>query len=145
MADAVTLLSSGWSDLGSLTNPHNPAARTATSTYYRVAIISGKGRAFPRPPGALDDFGTDGGTHNFLRILERWSGQTLNYRGSMVTFFDNRQAVGTYKCCANVYGAPTRAFEFDTNFLDPTRLPPATPVFHDINVLGFTYNQSPGM
>ena len=145
IADAVTLLSSSWTDLRSLTSPHDPVARPASTSWYRVAIISGKGRAFPRPTGALDDFGTDGGTHNFLRMLERWSGETLNYRGSMVTFFDNRQALGTYKCCANVYGAPTRAFGFETNFLDPARLPPATPVFHDMNILGFTYNQSPGM
>ena len=70
-----------------------------------------------------------GGTHNFLRYLERWSGRTLTYRGSMITFYFNRQAVGTYKCCRNVYSPPTRAYVFDTDFLDPNLLPPLTPMF----------------
>ena len=84
------------------------------------------------------DFGTDGGTHNFLRMLERWNGGTLNYRGSMITFWNNRQAVGLYKCCRNVYSPPARAYHFDVEFLDPVQLPPATPMFRDVNVLGFT-------
>ena len=76
-------------------------------------------------------------------VLERWSGQTLNYRGAVVTFYYNRQALGTYKCCTNVYDPPVRAYEFDTDFLDPTLLPPGTPMFRDVNILGFTYNLRP--
>ena len=41
------------------------------------------------------------------------SGGTVNYRGSIATFFYSRQAIGTYKCCTTVYGAPTRQFSFD--------------------------------
>ena len=145
IADGVSFLSSAWNDSTSLLNPHRRNNRVATTTWYRVAIIAGKGRAFPRPSGTPNDFGTDGGTHNFLRMIERWSGQTLNYRGAMITFFDNRQAVGLYKCCSNVYAPPTRAFEFDVDFLDPTQLPPATPMFRDVNVMGFTYKMLPGM
>jgi hypothetical protein len=29
--------------------------------------------------GPGNDFGTDGGVHNFLRYLEEWGGQTSNY------------------------------------------------------------------
>ena len=87
--------------------------------WYRVAVIAGKGMAFPWPAaGTATDFGTDGGAHNFLRYLED-GGQTVNYRGSIATFFYNRQAVGTYKCCTTVYGAPTRNYAFDTDFLKP--------------------------
>ena len=110
-----------------------------------MAIVAGKGRAFPRPSDTPNDFGTDGGTHNFLRMIERWSSRTLNYRGAMITFYDNRQAIGLYKCCSDVYGPPARAFAFDVDFLDPNQLPPATPMFRDINVLGFTYKILPGM
>lgn len=33
---------------------------------------------------------------------------------------------------------------FDTNFLNPALLPPLTPVFRDINALGFTQETRPG-
>ena len=142
IADGVTLLSNNWNDMTSLQSPHNRSDRTGTTTWYRVAIVAGKGPSFPQPTAGSPpaDFGTDGGTHNFLRYLERWSGQTLNYRGAIITFYYNRQALGTYKCCSNVYGPPVRAYVFDTDFLDPTLLPPGTPMFRDVNILGFTYN-----
>ena len=141
IADAVTLLSNNWNDMNSINSPHEPSGRPATTTWYRVAIVSGKGPSFPLPTsGGPADFGTDGGTHNFLRYLERWSGQTLNYSGAIVTFYYNRQALGTYKCCTNVYSPPVRAYLFDTDFLDPNLLPPGTPMFRDVNIMGFTYN-----
>ena len=71
------------------------------------------------------------------------SGGTVDYRGSIATFFFSRQAVGVYKCCAVVYGAPTRNFNFDTDFLNP-RLLPLTPMFRDTNSLGFAQEVRPG-
>ena len=62
----------------------------------------------------------------------------------MASFFYNRQAVGTYKCCNTVYGAPTRNYAFDTDFLNPALLPPNTPVFRDINAVGFSQELRPG-
>jgi hypothetical protein len=85
----------------------------------------------------MHDFGTDGGMHNFLGMLENWSGQTLNYRGSMISFYYSRQSLGVYKCCSTVYSPPTRAFAFDTDFLNPALLPPGTPTFRDVVNLGF--------
>ncbi len=139
IADAVTLLSNNWNDIRSFVNPANPANRAAATTGYRVAIVGGKSLLFPRPTGwaSAQDFGTDGGAHNFLRLLEGWGGATLNYRGSIVSFFTSRQAVGSYKCCTNVYGAPTRGFNFDNDFLTPALLPPGTPMFRDVNTLTF--------
>jgi len=141
IADAVTLLSGNWSDQRSFDFPHTPGSRNATTTWYRLAIASGKGRNFPNPAygqaGVPNDFGTDGGTHNFLRYIENWGGQTLNYTGSLVSLYFARQAVGTYKCCVTVYGAPTRAYSFDVTFLVPSQLPPGTPRFRDINNLAF--------
>ncbi|MEW6323546.1 MAG: hypothetical protein AB1635_20945 [Acidobacteriota bacterium] len=157
IADAVTLLSADWSqpavingppgpptqqtwhgDTRSFLYPNNPARRRAATTWYRFAVIAGKGPSFPQVAGTAQDFGTDGGIHNFLRYLESWSGRTLNYRGAMASFYFNRQAVGTYKCCQNVYSPPTRGYAFDTDFLDPTLLPPKTPMFRDVNTTGFT-------
>ena len=143
IADAVTMLSNNFNDIGSFMSPHTVlhVNRGALTTYYRVAVISGKGRNFPRPTSNgqdWTDFGTDGGAHNFLRYIEDWNnGSALNYRGSIVSFFINRQGVGTYKCCDVVYRPPTRGYNFDTDFLTPALLPPRTPMFRDINTLTF--------
>jgi hypothetical protein len=141
LADAVTFLSVNWNDLSSFNSPYSDSGRAAVTSYYRMAILAGKGISFPKPTtGSVNyDFGTDGGVHNFLRYIENWSNQTLNYSGSLVSFFFNEQAVGTYKDGASaVYDPPSRGYNFDTNFLTPTLLPPRTPTFRDINTLGFT-------
>jgi hypothetical protein len=141
IADAVTLLSGAWRDERSFEFPYAPGSRPATTTWYRLAIAGGKGRNFPNPAyggsGVPNDFGTDGGTHNFLRYIENWGGQTLNYTGSLVSLYYSRQAIGTYKCCVTVYSPPTRAYSFDVAFLVPSQLPPGTPRFRDINNLSF--------
>jgi hypothetical protein len=61
----------------------------------------------------------------------------LNYRGSIASLFYSRQATGTYKCCDTVYNPPTRGYNFDTEFLTPSLLPPRTPMFRDVNITGF--------
>jgi Tfp pilus assembly protein PilX len=141
IGDAVTLLSNAWANGGderSFTSPYVVDNRNGATTWYRMAIASGKGINFPRPTEEDDaDFGTDGGTHNFLRYLEDWGGTTSNYRGSIVSLYFYRQAVGPYKCCNTVYSPPTRAYAFDTDFLVPSQLPPGTPRFRDINNLSF--------
>jgi hypothetical protein len=147
IADAVTLLSNSWNDDTSFSLPYNVSntgrVRSAQS-WYRIAIIGGKGPWFPQPANTATDFGTDGGVHNFLRYLEGGDNTTVNYTGSIATFYYNRQAVGTYKCCNTVYGAPTRAYAFDSDFLDPSKLPPNTPVFRDMNAVGFSQELRPG-
>jgi hypothetical protein len=151
IADAVTLLSNEWNDTNSFTSPYSQGTRSLdglgviTQPWYRVAIIAGKGLAFPWPAAGAPptDFGTDGGAHNFLRFLENGA-QPVNYQGSVASFFYNRQAVGTYKCCNTVYSAPTRNYAFDLDFLNPALLPPNTPVFRDINAVGFSQELRPG-
>jgi hypothetical protein len=139
MADTVTLLSNNWQDTSSFTSPATVAGRNAATSYYRLAIASGKNINFPQPAfaGVPQDFGTDGGVHNFLRYLENWGGQTLNYEGSMVSLFYSQYATGVFKCCGTVYSPPTRAYAFDTDFLDLSKLPPGTPRFRDVVNVGF--------
>ena len=55
----------------------------------------------------------------------------------MVSLYYSRQAIGIYRADANIYGAPTRGYNFDTDFLVPALLPPGTPMFRDINTLKF--------
>jgi hypothetical protein len=146
IADAVTLLSDNWNDVNSFAFPFLNVndQRVASDTTFRLAISGGKGIPFPIPTvGApANDFGTDGGTHNFLRYLEDWGGGaptgTLWYEGSIVSMYYNHQGVGTYKCCSTVYNPPVRAYQFDTNFLTPNLLPPLTPMLRAINTIGFT-------
>jgi hypothetical protein len=144
VADAITLLSDNWNDVNSFTFPYGMngsvgnGGRNAVTTTYRMAVLSGKGVPFPQPAGTAQDFGTDGGAHNFLRYLENWGGQTLFYEGSIASMYYNHQAVGLYKCCTTVYDPPTRGYQFDTNFLTPSLLPPLTPMLRTINTIGFT-------
>jgi hypothetical protein len=140
IADAVTFLSNNWNDIRSFTAPSDSTARPATATIYRMALITGKGLAFPQPSGTDASFGSDGGAHNFMRSLENWdtSNTVHRYRGSMVSFFINRQGVGTFKCCdQDAYNRGDRDWSFDTDFLLPSKLPPGTPMFRDVNTLTF--------
>ena len=141
--DAVTLLSNQWNDENSFSSPYDLGARNGNTTWYRVAIIGGKSVSFPNPSGTGQDYGTDGGVHNFLRYIENWGG-TLNYQGSIVNLFYSRQANGTFKCCNTVYSPPTRGYNFDINFLTPSLLPPRTPLFRDVNTTGWTRLLIPG-
>jgi hypothetical protein len=153
LADAVTLLSDNWSDDNSFTNPYNASSRTRPAdNYYRVAVLGGKNMPFPLPTVFTPnnaDFGTDGGAHNFLRMLEGEVGggtpqSTVHYMGSIATFFYSRQATGVFKSSGDVYGVPVRDFTFDLDFLDPAKLPPLTPVFRDLNTIGFWQDTRPG-
>ncbi|MGH9745866.1 MAG: PilX N-terminal domain-containing pilus assembly protein [Candidatus Acidiferrales bacterium] len=140
MGDAVTLLSNNWNDVNSFAFPYATGSRAAATTTYRTAIVGGKTIPFKQPGGGTigQDFGTDGGVHNFLRYIENWGGQTLFYKGSIVALFYSHQGVGTFKCCNTVYSPPTRGYSFQTEFLTPSLLPPRTPMFRDINTIGFT-------
>ena len=142
IGDAVSVLSDAWNDVNSFAGPYNYGFRVATTSYYRTAIVGGKGVPFPELDG-VKDFGTDGGVHNFMRELENWGAVNMNYTGSLVCLFTNRQAVGVYKSGGNVYSPPVRNYSFDTNFLDPSLLPPRTPLFRDVNTTGFTQLLSP--
>ena len=139
VADAVTVLSNNWSDARSFIVPNDAASRDATTTGYRFAVVTGKGLSFPYPSAGSPQFlfGTDGGAGNFLRLLEDWRNVDYNYRGSMVSLFISRQAIGTFKYHINVYDYADRNFKFDEDFLVPALLPPATPMFRDVNTLKF--------
>jgi len=143
VADAFTLLSNEWNDINTFSYPFNTGGRRSTTAWYRLGVVAGKGLSFPIPgwdTTAIDgsqDFGTDGGVHNFMRYLESWGG-TLNYTGSIVSMYYNRQAIGLYNSGGNNYSPPNRGYQFDANFLNPLLLPPRTPMFRDINTTGFT-------
>jgi hypothetical protein len=146
--DTVTLLSNNWTpgaqsgssgDADSFANPTSSANRVASTTYYRMAVMAGKTSAFPMPSWGVNDTGTDGGVHNFLRYDETWSNKTLYYLGSMASFYLSRQGTGIYKYGIGdtVYEPPTRNYWFDTDFQNIEKLPPGTPRFTDVNALSY--------
>ncbi|HLA95452.1 MAG TPA: hypothetical protein VK612_07005, partial [Pyrinomonadaceae bacterium] len=79
----------------------------------------------------------NGGVHNFKRFLEKWTGNNLNYSGSLINLYNSRNNNGPFKCCNTVYDPPTRNWVFDSTFLDPTRIPPGTPFFQYVQTTGF--------
>jgi Tfp pilus assembly protein PilX len=146
IADSVTLLSDQWSDLNSMTSPTTLGNRAPTlDAYYRTAISGGKNIPFPIPTwtSVAQDFGTDGGLHNFLRYLESMGNIAMHYDGSLVSMYYSEYNTGVFKCCTTVYGAPTRNYYFDVLFLNPANLPPATPEFQDVVNLSYHQNFTP--
>jgi hypothetical protein len=157
IADSVTLLSNppsaaatptsnvGWTDAESFGFPGDVSNRPGNTSYYRVAIAAGKSIPFPQPSWGAEDFGTDGGMHNFLRYLENRgaNGATVNYAGSLISMYYSQYATGNFKCCNVVYSPPTRNYFFDNQFLNPNNLPPGTPMFQDVVSLSYHQNFAP--
>jgi hypothetical protein len=116
VADAVTILSPAWKDANS---GSGIGSRVAANTTVNAAIISG----ITQSNGAS----YSGGVENFPRFLENWAAKTFTYNGSMVAMYPSRYATAPWGG-ADVYSPPNRNWAFDRNFLDATKLPPATPM-----------------
>lgn len=114
IADAVTVLSNSWNDAHSATS--NLDDRVASDTTVNAAIMGGN----------KDTAGSQysGGVENFIRFLEKWSGKTLSYSGSLVCLWESEDATGNWRYGSPVYTAPTRNWSYG---IDPSRLPPGTP------------------
>ncbi len=148
VADGVTILSNAWNDgqsfFSPVTSPYDQSNRVATQTQMRFAMISGdtiaSKEATPNQGGISPRM--NGGVHNFKRFLERWTGQRLDYSGSLINLFNSHNANGSFKCCNTVYNPPIRNWVFDGTFLDPARLPPGTPFFQYVQTTGFIRSNS---
>ncbi len=71
-----------------------------------------------------------GGIENFPRFLERWRDAsnnkvTFEYRGALISPFTSEKTTGTWN--GTYYAPPQREWSFDTDFRNPTLLPPGTP------------------
>jgi hypothetical protein len=116
VGDAVTILSTNWSD-GSSGNPES--SRVAGATTVNAAILAGE---VDTTAGHYS-----GGMENFPRFLENWgSGNIFTYNGSMIKMFPSLYATNVWGQ-TNVYTPPSRNWTYDTNFNIPTLLPPLTP------------------
>jgi hypothetical protein len=115
VADAITVLSSGWSDANS---DKSISSRVATNTTVNAALVTGQ---VPSGGGFYS-----GGGENFVRFLEDWqkNSNTFTYYGSMVELFNSQQGTGKWQSSSNVYKAPGLHWYYDTNF--QSGAPPGT-------------------
>jgi hypothetical protein len=119
VADAVTILSAGWSDSLGI---QPLALRLAVDTTVNAAILTGQ------VPTTTKSY--SGGVENFPRFLEEWTGKTLTYNGSMVAMFNSKIATNAWRgigATHDIYNPPNRNWALDQNFLVENRLPPASP------------------
>ena len=68
-----------------------------------------------------------GGFENLPRFHENWSGKTATIRGSFINIFDSEIAKSPWSYGGNVYTAPNRDWQYDTDLMDMANLPPYTP------------------
>lgn len=114
--DALTILSNNWNDAYS---NQSLSYRVASNTEVNAAFLTGNTET------TLSHY--NGGLENLPRFLEKWSGKTFKYRGSMVDLWFSEQATGAWVYGGNQYEAPNRDWAFDLAFLDPNNLPPGVP------------------
>ncbi len=118
MCDALTILSTNWSDAKSTL----PVANRSTSdTTVNAAILSG---IVPSTGSAQSQY--SGGVHNLPRLLENWSNSHLWLNSSIVNLYNSQIANSPFLWPgpSGYYYAPTRHFSYDLNFANPNRQPP---------------------
>ena len=144
MGDTINVLSNNWSAWASglcrndCQSRQPLASRPAASTTIYAAYVAG-----------VDTTSTNnynGGLENYMRYHEAWnapSQSTCTYRGSFVSLGNaqrnNGQWCGTGTTC-NIYEAPARNFDFDTDFQLVQNLPPLTPQVTSVRQILFTEN-----
>ncbi|MCZ6915844.1 MAG: hypothetical protein O7I93_03620 [Gemmatimonadetes bacterium] len=130
IGDAITILSKGWDD----SDHEDPVVllEDANNTDMYAAILAGHS-ATPCDHEVVGCAGGSygGGLENFPRFLERWTGRTWMYRGSLVSMHTSTVATGSWGCCS-YYVPPQRDWEFDTRFEQPENLPPGTPTVGNV-------------
>ena len=119
--DALTVLSNNWDDANSNQSLSN---RLASNTTVNAAFLTGNTET------TLGHY--NGGLENLPRFLEKWSGKTFTYEGSMVDLWFSEQATGSWKYGSPQYTAPNRDWAFDLAFLDPNNLPPGVPQINTV-------------
>jgi hypothetical protein len=116
MADAVNLLSNAWND----TKTAGSLPRAANTTY-NLAFVTGNVQT-PDGGGPYS-----GGFENLPRFHEKWSGRTATIRGSFINIYESEIAKAPWHYGGDVYTAPVRDWQYDTDLSNMENLPPFTP------------------
>ncbi len=115
IGDAMNLLSTNWQDSKSNQSLGN---RVANNTTVNTAFIAGI--------KTTTTGNYNGGLENYPRFHEDWSGKTISIRGSFVSLWNSQIATGNWIYGAPYYNAPTRNWDYDTDF-SSGQMPPFTP------------------
>lgn len=126
IADAITVLSSNWSDARSEQNIDN---RLAVGTQINACFMTGNTET------GANGQEYNGGLENLPRFLEKWTDRSFVWRGAMVDLWYSRQATGEWSY-GRYYTAPNRDWAFDPSLLDIANLPPGTPM---VNIVQRTH------
>ena len=127
ITDALYILSDNWDD--------DPSKAASSNKYDRPAITTTTNFSYITGNRETADGVYNGGLENLPRFLEVWSGDTLNYKGSMINLWLSQEAVGDWS--GGYYSPPFRSWEFDTDLLDPANMPPGTPMVRGFTRLGW--------
>jgi Tfp pilus assembly protein PilX len=118
------------------TGPTSWSSRIPSETTINAAFLAGVDipgtNNLNNPAGLSTDDTSSGGFNNYPRLHEGWSGVNFNYRGSMVSLGRARRVNGTFcgvqdRSRCNIYSAPTRNWDYDSDFNNADLLPPLSP------------------
>jgi len=126
MGDAITILSSSWNDTGAAYQAGQTySGRNAVNTTINAACL--EGIVVSTSVSGTKHY--SGGLENFLRLLENWNGDTLQYNGSIVVMFPSVYATNFWvgPAGSGYYDKPIRQWGFDSNFKTPNGSPPCAP------------------
>jgi hypothetical protein len=115
VADAITVLSPGFSDASSKASTANASG----SVEVAAALLQGIAPSNKNGNGA-----TSGGAHNIVRFLENWGSNATWFRGSLVCLFESR--IFTEAHGSGYYSPPVRNWGFNKLFGQGS-YPPGTP------------------
>lgn len=133
VGDAITVLSPNWNDSVYGNGSTSLSSRSAANTTVNAAIIAGS--VYTTGTGVGN---WSGGVHNLTRLLENWTGDTLTLNSSLVNLYNSVRANTQFQNPGTYYNAPTRNFNFNTNYLLETKLPPGTPTVSVISRFKWT-------
>ena len=127
ITDALTILSGSWDDSRSSGNANS---RTASDTQINACYMTGNTET--GSPG----HNYCGGFENLPRFLEKWTSKTLTWRGAAVDLWYSRQATGAWD--GSYYEPPIRDWAFDPDLLDPSNMPPGTPMVNIVQRMNWS-------
>ena len=129
LADAVTFLSNAWeSGNFDALSSGSKNSRIASETTVNASYLTGNTES--------TNTNYNGGFENLPRFLENWSGKNFNWIGSAVCLWNSQQANGNWT--GTCYSPPNRAWAYDPDLNDPTKLPPETPMVRVFQRIGWS-------
>jgi len=131
-SDALTLLSSHWTDISSFTAySQSSVAFDAVDDTVNAVLVTGN-----MPSTDSSGTGFSGGVHNLARFLEDWSNANLWLNTSLCRLWTSQTATNQFRNPAGFvtppvnpyYNPPTRHYSYDPNLSNPAKIPPGVPI-----------------